>query len=126
MGGEQNLLDRALAEAFLGNQRAAGTQQFKAGFAAAVQFRRQHRVTSFDPGRLASCDPELHRGSVVHQEETALLVLNRDAGREHSENIPQDAQLGFDRKAGVVFRGGGIGVVLAGAVHDRRACQTLS
>ena len=42
----------------------------------------------------------------------AVLVLNRHAGREHPEDIPQDAQFGFDSGFIVGLRRGGLKVVL--------------
>ena len=43
--------------------------------------------------RPAGGNSELGGRGVVHQQEIAVLVLNRDAGREHPEHIPQQAQL---------------------------------
>jgi hypothetical protein len=53
-------------------------------------------------------NPQLRCGGVVHQQETALLVLNRHAGRKHSENILQNAQFGF----------GDLQMVWGAALHD--------
>ena len=78
VGGEKDLLDRAAGDAFLGNGGAAGAQQFDAGFAAVVQFLRRRRAGC------AAAIRKLRRGGVVHQQETAVLVLHRDAGRAAS------------------------------------------
>ena len=85
MGGEKDLLGRAVGDAFFGDGGAAGAQQFDAGFAALVQFCRGR-------ARRGCRNAELCRGGVVHQQEMALLVLNRHAAREHLENVAQDVQ----------------------------------
>ena len=81
MGGEEHLFERSAADGFFGDVGAAGAQQFKTGLAAVVQLLRGR------DGRRAGHHPKLGGRGVVDQQETALLVLNRDAGREHSENI---------------------------------------
>ena len=57
---------------------------------------------------------QLNAGGVVHQQETALLVLNRHAGREHFENIPQNFQLGVAGEFAITFRLDILQVVLVG------------
>ena len=43
--------------------------------------------------RPAGGNSELGGRGVVHQQEIAVLVLNRDAGGEHPEDVPQKTQL---------------------------------
>ena len=99
MGGEKDLLGLALGEVFFGDNRAARAQQCDAGFAAMIQILRRQR-----------------RGGVVHQQETALLVLNRHAVGEHPEDVAQNIQFGIHRGF-VAFRRRC--VVLVAAWHDR-------
>jgi len=54
-----------------------------------------------------------------------MLVLNRHAGRKHSEDIPQNAQLGILGASDIALRRGGLQVVFGAALHNRRGCQTL-
>ena len=116
MAGEKDLLDRAAGEAFFRNGGAPGAEQFDTGFAAVVQF----------PGSdLAGGDPKLGRRGIVHQQEAALLVLNRDAGGEHSEHIPQNAEFALADEFVLVCRCGGLQVMLGAALHGRRTCQGL-
>ena len=48
-----------------------------------------------------------------------MLVLKRDAGGEHSEDIPQNAQLVIFGENVVAVRRGGPRLVLVAALHDR-------
>ena len=111
MGGEKHLSGLVAVDAFLGNRVAAGAQQFHAGLAAMVQFLRSRRLR-FAPGH-----PELRRGGVVHQQETALLVLHRHAGREHSEDIPQNSQFGIESEFAIAVGRGDPQVVLGPVLH---------
>ena len=52
-------------------------------------------------------DPPLLHG-IVHQQEAALLVLERHAVREHPENVPQNVQLGLERESAIAVHCGGL------------------
>ena len=92
MGGEEYLPDLTAGEAFFRRYGAAGTQTCDAGFAALIQLRRSHR------SMLRAGNAQLHRGGVVHQQETAVLVLHRHAAGEHSEDVAQYAELEIRRE----------------------------
>ena len=83
MGGEKDLLGRAAGDAF-----------FRTTVRPARSNSRQVSRRSLVRARDAR-PPEQGRGGVVHQQELALLVLNRDAGRQQPEDIPQHAQFGL-------------------------------
>ena len=115
VGGEKDLSGLVDVDAFLGYRVVAGAQQLHAGFAAMVQFLRSRRLR-FAPGH-----PELRRGGVVHQQKTALLVLHRHAGREHSEDIPQNSQFGSESELAIAVRSRRS----AGRVGSGFACRRL-
>src|ERR1700722_11806649 len=81
MGRKKDLLALAAGDAFFRNGGTPGTEQFEADFASVVQWLRGKR------GWLSVGHPELGRGRVVDQQETAVLVLNGNAGRGHSKNV---------------------------------------
>ena len=108
MRGEKHLLGRTAGNGFFQHGRAAGTQQFEAGFAAIAQLRGRRRRG----GRLQDGG----RG-IVHQHELAVLVLNRHAGRKQPEDIPQDVQFGFKYAFIAGLRRGRLKVVLVGTMH---------
>ena len=87
--GEKHLFGLAVANGFFQHGGAAGAQQFETGFAAIAQLRSRRRGR----GHL-----QQGRCGVVHQQELAVLVLNRHAGRKQSEDIPQDAQFGIESR----------------------------
>ena len=109
VGGEKDLFGRPAGEAFFCDGGAPGAEQFDAGLAALVQFPRE-------PGRR---NLKLCRRGIVHQQEVALLVLNRNAGREHPEYISQNAESGISSEFGLVWCGILHGVACA-VLHDRR------
>jgi hypothetical protein len=111
VGGEKNLLVLVAVDAFFRNRVAAGAQQLDPGRAAMVQFLRGRRL------RCTAGHPELGRGGVVHQQEMALLVLHRHAGRKHSEDIPQDSQFGCESELAIAFGCGDPQVVLGSVLH---------
>ena len=57
-------------------------------------------------------------GDVVHQQEAALLILDRHACGEHFENTPQDTQFGILCERAVGLGRGGLQVVFSGALHN--------
>jgi hypothetical protein len=119
MGREKRLFALTASRRFLDNGSATGAQQFKADFAAVGQFPRIRRRLPADG------NPKLRRGGIVHQQEAALLVLNRHAAGEKSENIPQNAQFGSHGGSVAGFRRGGLRVVSCAAMHNREVCQGL-
>ena len=54
----------------------------------------------------AAAHLQLCRGGVVDQQEAALLVLHRDAGRQHLQHIPKDREFGIPGEFAVVGRCG--------------------
>ena len=113
-GYDQRVLDRAVADAFFRDNGAAGAQHRDAGLAAAVEFFRTACR------RIRCGHAKLRGGGVVDQQEASLFVLHRHAGREQSENIPQNAEIGI-RGGFAVLRWGILPVEAGGALHDRRS-----
>jgi hypothetical protein len=119
MRREKRLFALAAGHRFLDNGAATGAQQFQAGFAAVSQLLRIRRRLP------AGGNPKLRRRGIVHQQEAALLVLNRHATGEQSENIPQNAQFGSHGGSAAGFRRGSLWVVFGAAMHNREVCQGL-
>ena len=117
MGGEKRLLAPAAGDAFFGNGGLAGAEQFEPGRPPAVQFlRRRQRL-------LRGSHAQLRGGGVVHQQEAALLVLDRDAVGQHPEHVAEEARLGIGNDLGLAFdRGGGQEEMTA--LHGGRLCRT--
>ena len=115
MRGQENLLGRAIADGFFQHGRAAGAQQFEAGILALAQLRSHGR----GGGHL-----QQRGGGFVHQQELALLVLNRHAGRKQSEDIPQDAQFGIESAFIAGLRRGRLKIIFLRTVHGREAWQS--
>ena len=118
MGREQYLLALATDGGFFHDGRAPSAEQFKTGLATVVQMFRGNRR------RRPFAQAELRRGRIVDQQKLALLVLDRDAGREHPENIPQDVQFAVDSGLAVSWRRG-VQVLSDRALHGGGGCQSL-
>ena len=71
--GEKHMFGRTGGDRLFQNGGAAAAEQFETGVAAIGQLRR----CGGGRGHL-----QQRRGGVVHQQEIAVFVLNRDAGRE--------------------------------------------
>ncbi len=119
MGREKYLFDLAMGHPLFGNGGQTGAQQIKAGFTTMGQFLRMRYR------RLADGDPELGCGGVVHQQEAALLVLNRHTGGQQLKNFPQN--IGLDRRSesAIGFRRGGRQLGSGAALHNRGACRSV-
>ena len=117
MGGEKRPLARAAGDAFFGNCGLAGAEQFEPGRTPAVQLaRRRQRL-------LRGGHPQLRGGGVVHQQEAALLVLNRDAVGQHPEDVVEKARLGIGNDVGFAFDRGAVQEEMT-ALHGDRLCRT--
>ena len=120
MGGEKDLFDLAAGHAFFRNGSAAGAEQFKAGFAALVQFlrwrsaagsaaairtapRRRRSPAGNGPARPG---PSRRPGSIL---KTSLRILSSVSAAIGSPS----------------FRRGGLQVVVGAALHDRRLWRSL-
>src|ERR1700722_7504946 len=110
MAGEKDLLHRSAGEAFFRHGGAAGAEQVGASLTALVQF----------PGEPRRRNLELRRCGIVHKEEAALFVLNRDGGREHSEYISQKTHPDISRKFGLFWCASVLRGVVCAVLHDRR------
>ncbi len=119
MGRKKYLLAMTAGHAFFRNNGTPGAQQFNPDVATIAQFLGGKHA------RLTGSHSQLRRRGVVDQQEAALLVLNRDAGREHSEDIPQNAQFAFSGEFAFALGCGGLQVKGGAALHDRRGCQSL-
>ncbi len=112
--GQEYLSGRTGANGLFHDGRAAAAQQFKAGLTAVGQLGRRRSRRGHLQQRC---------GGIVHQQEIAVLVLNRHAGREQSENFPQDAQFGV-----IAFVTGlGLGrlkIVFMGTMHGSAVWQS--
>ena len=113
MAGQKHLLELAVDGGFFRNGGATGAEHFDAGLAAMVQLLRRWCL------RLACGDSKLRRGGVVHQQQAALLVLQRDAVGQHSENIPQHPQLGLRGEFVRAWRRGSLQIWVGAVVHSR-------
>ena len=114
MGGQQDLLDLAVGDAFLGRGGAPGAQQFQAGLAAL------DRAAAMRAPRPAALIPSCAAAASFTSSNSAMLVLYRDPGREHSEDVPQDAELGYQpRLRSSAFVAAICGVVRHAALHGR-------
>jgi len=72
---------------------------------------------------LRGSHPQLRGGGVVHQQEAALLVLDRDAVGQHPEDVVEEARLGIGNDLGLAFNRGG-GQEEMTALHGGRLCRT--
>ena len=113
MGGEKRQLAPAAGDAFFGNGGLAGAEQFEPGCKPAVQFLRL----------LRGSHSQLRGGGVVHQQEAALLVLDRDAVGQHPEDVVEEAGLGIGNDLGFAFDRGAVQEEMT-ALHGGRLCRT--
>ena len=113
MRRQQHLSGCAVAEDFLRRRRASLAQQFEAGLAALDELLR------IGPP-VFGAEAELARRDVVDQQEMPLLVLDRDAGRQHSQHIAQKAKPDIVGEGAFAFHGIDRQVVGSAALHDRR------
>jgi hypothetical protein len=105
---QKYLFGLAAGNGLFQNRGAAGAEQFKAGLATIAGLRRR---------RCGGRHLQQRRGGIVRQQKFAALVLNRYAGREQPENVPQDVQFGID---GAFIFGrdrGRLKVMFIGTVH---------
>ncbi len=114
--GEKYTPGGAGGHGFFQNGGAAAAEQFKAGLAAVAQLRRRGRCR----GHL-----QQRGGGIIHQQEIAAFVLNRDAGRKQFEDIAQDVQFNIEGAFIAGLGRGRLKVVLIGTVHSRGAWQGL-
>ena len=116
MGGEKRLLALAAGDAFFGNGGLAGAEQFEPGRTPPVEFLRWRQRL------LRGSHPQLRGGGVVHQQEAALLVLDRDAVGQHPEYVVEEARLGIGNDLGFVFDRGVQEEMTV--LHGDRLCRT--
>jgi hypothetical protein len=112
------LLALVSADAHFRNSSASGAKQLKPGLLPLVQLSRGKFAL------LPASHAQLRRGGLVDEQETALLVLDRNTHREEPENILQKA--GFALESGLGFGLCGRGDLIGRrALHNRGGCQSL-
>ena len=115
VGGKKHMFTRSIGNRFFQNRGAATAEQFETGVVAVGQLRG----CGCGGGHV-----QQGRGGIVHQQEIAVLVLNRNPAREQFDDIAQHPQFNIKGAFITGLRRGRLKVIFVRTVHSRAAWQS--